>query len=129
MKKEKLSRDISLFAQSLKQFDNEHPDELMPMSTDAQFAMNCLHDCFLGPDHYFVNPLGNVQANTEILYFILWRHSKQFRREIRDLYGRKKFKLKPWMKKVIFTVAASIITMVIILNVLFVMDWFVNHIS
>lgn len=96
MKNKKLSRDISLFAQKIKRFHDENPDELMPM-------------------------------DVQILYFILWKHSRQFRREIKNLYGRKRFKLKPWMKGIIFALVASIITAVITLDVLWAIEWFVNR--
>lgn len=50
-----------------------------PMSADQ--AMEFLKDYLLGENWYTVNPLNSEQVNTEIVFEILWKHSRTFRKE------------------------------------------------
>ena len=63
----------------------EHNDKLniFPPSMDAQTAVNFLCEYLLGEDFYIPYPASRGQANTEIVWEILERYSKRFRKEIR----------------------------------------------
>ena len=56
---------------------------------DAQVAVRMLKDYLLGEDWYSHNPISTEQINTEIVYTILNKYSKEFRKELRK-YWRKK---------------------------------------
>lgn len=62
---------------------------LCPPPMDAQTAVDILQDYLLGEDWYCVLPLGAPQVNTEIVFDILNKYSKRFRKERRK-YVRKK---------------------------------------
>jgi hypothetical protein len=45
-------------------------------------ALEFLKNYLLGEDWYVVSPISTKQVNTEIVYEILYRHSKKFRIEL-----------------------------------------------
>lgn len=91
-RKKRKSEYIQQYVDNLYQFEIDHPDELFPMETDPQFVVYCLCDVFLGVDWYTVDPISTKQVNTLILDRILWKHSREFRRAVRE-------KRKIWRKK------------------------------
>lgn len=74
---------IQKFIDNLWEYEQQQPNELGPMSTDAQFVVECLKEEFLGPDWYTVWPGGNGQVNTIILDEILKKHSKVFKKLVK----------------------------------------------
>ena len=49
-------------------------------STDAQLVVDCIADTFLGEDWYVTMPESAKQVNTVILFKILCRYNKEFKR-------------------------------------------------
>lgn len=65
--------------------ENEKPyfeRDICPMTTDAQFIVNCLCDVFLGENWYVTFPLHTTQVNTCILDEILYKYYKPYRKYI-----------------------------------------------
>lgn len=58
-------------------------DNIFPPALDAQLAVDFLQKYLLGEDWYTVNPISTAQINTEIVYEILRKYSKRFRKELR----------------------------------------------
>lgn len=56
---------------------------IFPPALDAQLAVDFLQKYLLGEDWYTVNPISTVQINTVIVYEILWKYSRKFRKELR----------------------------------------------
>lgn len=54
--------------------------DLCDPPTSAQLALNCLCDTFLGEDWYITMPEGVEQVNTAILFNILYKHNRKFRK-------------------------------------------------
>lgn len=54
--------------------------DLCDPSTSAQLALNCLCDTFLGEDWYVTMPESAEQVNTAILFNILYKHNRSFRK-------------------------------------------------
>lgn len=54
--------------------------DICPPSTSAQLALDCLCDIFLGEDFYIAFPVCQEQANTVILYDILRKYDKSFKK-------------------------------------------------
>lgn len=48
---------------------------------EPQLALNILQEYLLGEDWYVVNPISRNQINTEVVFEILMKHSKRFRKE------------------------------------------------
>lgn len=68
----------------LTEWINNQPDYGIcnpPMSSDQ--ALDFLFE-YLIPDHYDPNPESCEQVNTYVVYEILMKYSKEFRREVRD---------------------------------------------
>lgn len=83
-KKRPESKSIREFVDILYQFEKEHPDELFPPAIEAQLVVDCLCDVFLGTDWYTELPACTAQVNTIILDRILSKHSKEFRKLIKE---------------------------------------------
>lgn len=73
---------------------NKKFDELMKIATDdkygmmlapmpAQTALDILVSYLLGEDWYLAASMSEEQANTEAVLEILYRHSKQYRKDLR----------------------------------------------
>lgn len=60
--------------------DSEDCGILSPPMTDSQ-AMEFLKNYLLGENWYTMNPISHDQVNTEIVFEILWKYSKDFRKE------------------------------------------------
>lgn len=58
---------------------------------DAQTAVDFLQRYLLGEDWYSIN-LNAEQINTEIVHEILWKHSRKYRKELRE--WRKRWQMK-----------------------------------
>ena len=59
--------------------------DICPITTDAQFIVNCLCDVFLGEDWYVTFPLHTTQVNTCILDEILYKYYRPYRKYIKKL--------------------------------------------
>ena len=67
---------------------------IMTPPMDAQLAVNMLTDYLLGEDWYSTSGVtSTVQINTEIVFEILMKHSRKFRKEWKR-YCKKGGKLK-----------------------------------
>lgn len=64
---------------------DEHEGEcgILAPPMDAQTAVNFLSDYLLGEDSYVSYPCNAQQANTEVVFAILYKYSKRYRKEIR----------------------------------------------
>lgn len=83
-KKPTKSKNIQEFVDVLYKFELENPDELCPPGTNPQLVVDCLCDVFLGTGWYIVMPVNTKQANTVILNEILRKHSKEFRKLVKE---------------------------------------------
>ena len=54
--------------------------DLCSPSTNAQLALGCLCDTFLGEGWYVAMPEGVEQVNTAIVFNILYKHNRKFRK-------------------------------------------------
>ena len=60
---------------------NWDKNNMFPPSLDPQTALDFLQEYLLGKDYYIVNPMPNIQANCEVVHDILYKYSKQYRKE------------------------------------------------
>ena len=60
---------------------NWDKNNMFPLSLDPQTALDFLQEYLLGEDYYIVNPMPNIQANCEVVHDILYKYSKQYRKE------------------------------------------------
>ena len=60
---------------------NWDKNNMFPPSLDPQTALDFLQEYLLGEDYYIVNPMPNIQANCEVVHYILYKYSKQYRKE------------------------------------------------
>ena len=61
--------------------ENWDKNNMFPPSIDPQTALDFLQEYLLGEDYYIVNPMPNIQANCEVVHDILYKYSKQYRKE------------------------------------------------
>ena len=54
---------------------------IMSPPMEAEKALSFLTDYLLGENWYVVGPISPKQVNTNIVHEILWKYSKQFRKE------------------------------------------------
>ena len=54
---------------------------IMSPPMEAEKALSFLTDYLLGENWYVVAPLSQKQVNTNIVHEILWKYSKQYRKE------------------------------------------------
>lgn len=66
---------------------NDDPKNLCDPPLDAQSAINFLCNYLLGEDWYVVMPESTQQVNSVIVYEILQKYSKDFRKELKQ-YAR-----------------------------------------
>ena len=59
-------------------------EDICPPPLDAQRAIDFLKDYLLGENWCSTMPMSTEQINTEIVYKILCRYSKKYRKERRD---------------------------------------------
>lgn len=62
---------------------------IMSPPLEPQLALEFLKDYLLGEDWYVVDPMSTSQGNTNIVFEILRKHSKEFRKEW-ELYKKRK---------------------------------------
>ena len=70
---------------------------IFPPSLESQTAIGFLKDYLLGEDWYTVNPISQEQINTEIVFEILFKYSKRFKREYKTM--KKKSKMIEFLRK------------------------------
>ena len=61
--------------------ENWDKNNMFPPSLNPQTALDFLQEYLLGEDYYIVNPMPNIQANCEVVHDILYKYSKQYRKE------------------------------------------------
>lgn len=77
------------FLKWLKKENEKDKENMMPVSLNAQLAISFLKDYLLGQDWYFPSPVSAEQINTEIVYEILEKYSKEFKKELKQLRKKK----------------------------------------
>lgn len=60
-------------------------DNIFPPALEPQMAVNFLQEYLLGEEWYTVNPISTMQVNSEIVFEILLRYSKRFRKELKHM--------------------------------------------
>lgn len=68
--------------------ENKEPDNLCDPPLDPQLALQFLCDYLLGEDWYVVMPESQKQVNSAIVDEILFKYSKQYRKEVKE-YSKK----------------------------------------
>ena len=63
--------------------NNWDKDNMFPPPLDPQEALIFFKEYLLGEDWYIVNPLSTAQANCELVYDILYKYSRKFRKEMK----------------------------------------------
>ena len=63
---------------------------IFPPPLEPQMAIDYLKDYLLGEDWYTVNPISQEQINTEIVFEILFKYSKRFKREYKTMKRNQK---------------------------------------
>lgn len=63
---------------------NKDEDNIFPPPLEAQTAINFITAYLLGEDFYVSFPGSCEQVNTEIVYAILEKYSKKFKKEIKE---------------------------------------------
>ena len=61
--------------------ENWEKDNIFPPALNPQQALDFLKDYLLGKDWYTADPISTEQVNTEIVYAILLKYSKDYRKE------------------------------------------------
>lgn len=67
--------------------ENDDPNNLCDPPLEPQLAVQFLCDYLLGEDWYVVMPESTKQVNSVIVYEILQKYSKDFRKELKQ-YAR-----------------------------------------
>ena len=70
---------------------------IFPPPLESQMAIDFLKNYLLGEDWYTVNPISQEQINTEIVFEILFKYSKRFKKEYKIM--KKKSKMIGFLKK------------------------------
>ena len=68
--------------------ENKEPDNLCDPPLDPQLALLFLCDYLLGEDWYVAMPESQKQVNSAIVDEILFKYSKQYRKEVKE-YSKK----------------------------------------
>ena len=63
---------------------------IFPPPLESQMAIDFLKTYLLGEDWYTVNPINQEQINTEIVFEILFKYSKRFKREYKTMKKKQK---------------------------------------
>ena len=63
---------------------------IFPPPLEPQIAIDFLRAYLLGEDWYTVNPISQKQINTEIVFDILFKYSKRFKREYKTMERNQK---------------------------------------
>ena len=72
---------------------NWEKDNMFPPCLDPQKALLFLEQYLLGEDYCIVNPMPNIQANSEVVHDILYRYSKKYRKEFKNNIQHYRMKL------------------------------------
>ena len=64
--------------------ENKEPNNLCDPPLDPQLALQFLCDYLLGEDWYVVMPESQKQVNSAIVDEILFKYSKQYRKEVKE---------------------------------------------
>ena len=88
--KERIKKKIPIFGIDLVNLEMGFCYDVPIISIDQ--AIDILRSYLLGKDWYTVDPLSKEQTNTEIVYDILQKYSKRYKREQRRVY-------KAWKKR------------------------------
>lgn len=67
----------------------QEPDNIYPPPLDPQLALDFLTKYLLGDDWYVSIPMSTTQCNTEIVFAILQKYSKDFKKELKIYKERK----------------------------------------
>lgn len=70
---------------------------IFPPPLESQMAIDFLKAYLLGEDWYTVNPISQEQINTEIVFEILFKYSKRFKREYKTM--KKKSEIIKFLRK------------------------------
>ena len=76
----------------LDQLDMRYFENMITVPISNDKTIDILRSYLLGNDWYTVDPLSKEQTNTEIVYDILRKYSKKFRKELRE-------RSKAWKKR------------------------------
>lgn len=58
---------------------------LMQPPLEPQKALDFLQSYLLGEDYYIENPVSTIQANSQVVFDILIKYSKEFRKEYNEI--------------------------------------------
>ncbi len=75
-------KDVS-FVEWLKMENSKDPDNMLPVELDFEKAIYFLKNYLLGEDWYVAYPGSAKQITTDIVYAILEKYSKKFRKELK----------------------------------------------
>ena len=70
--------------------ENEDPDNFCDPPLEPQLAIQFLCDYLLGENWYVVMPESTKQVNAAIVDNILMKYSKKYRKEVKEMYKRRK---------------------------------------
>ena len=85
-------KEIELMVIELDQLDMRYFENMITVPISNDKTIDILRSYLLGNDWYTVDPLSKEQTNTEIVYDILRKYSKKFRKELRE-------RSKAWKKR------------------------------
>lgn len=85
-------KEIELMVIELDQLDMRYFENMITVPISSDKPIDILRSYLLGNDWYTVDPLSKEQTNTEIVYDILRKYSKKFRKELRE-------RSKAWKKR------------------------------
>ena len=78
------------FTEWLLQETVKDEDNILPPPLEPQQALNFLREYILGEDWYSANPVPTAQINTEVVEEILYKCSKQYRKEVKEYRKQRK---------------------------------------
>lgn len=64
--------------------NNWEKNNMFPPALNGQTALDFLRIYILGEDWYSVNPISTEQINCEVVHEILYKYSKQYRKEYKQ---------------------------------------------
>ena len=82
------------FTEWLLQETAKDEDNILPPPLEPQLALNFLREYILGEDWYSANPVPTAQINTEVVEEILYKCSKRYRKEVRNIGNKENAELK-----------------------------------
>ena len=85
-------KETELMTTGVDRLDMRYFENMIGIPISSDKAIGILRSYLLGEDWYTVDPLSKEQTNTEIVYDILRKYSKKFRKELRE-------RSKAWKKR------------------------------